>query len=144
MSAFERGRGRGRSSLPLSSNPSVNIQRDRKKGKWIFSYETELGFSLPNGDSITLEEGVNNAQLHTKLFLSFWLDSDINLKVEWKSKSTDEWVQATEDIPVPASVDAYGRTHTVPVVGSYYRITLTTTGASPLTYVKLSLYGNKG
>lgn len=142
MSSFRRGRVQ--SMLPSrSSNPSVNIQQNRKKGKWIFSYETELGFSLPNGDSVTLEESTN-VQLHTKLFLSFWLDSDINLKIEWKSKSTDEWVQAAEDIPVPASVDAYGRTHTVPVVGSYYRITLTTTGASPLTYVKVSLYGNKG
>lgn len=137
-SGFKRGVGGARIQ---TSNP---LSIPRKKGKWILNYETEGGFSLPNGSSIVVNEGVEDIRFHTKLFLSFWLDSDIEVTVEWKSSPTGEWVTTTDSpITVPASTDEYGRTHQVSVIAPFFRISITTTGASPLTYAKISIYGNK-
>lgn len=111
-------------------------------GEWVSTYETEGAFSLAAGSSTTIIENfvVSN---HSKLHFHAWLDAEVTVTVEWRAGQGFEWITAPSPIVIPASVSAVGTVHEVPIHSPSYRVTILNSDAVPLTFLKISVYGNK-
>lgn len=132
MFGFQRSTGKRK--LP----PPKPIQR----GQWVSSYETEASFSLSAGSSVTIIENfvVTN---HSKLHFHAWLDAEVTLTIEWRAGVEFEWISAPSPIVIPASVSSVGTVHEVSIHSPSYRVTALNSDTVPLTFLKVSVYGNK-
>lgn len=113
-----------------------------KHGALLSIYETEGAFSLAVGDSQTLIENfmVSN---HSNLHFHAWLDAEVTVTVEWRAGEGFDWITAPSPIVIPASVSDVGTVHEVSIHSPYYRVTILNSDIIPLTFLKISVYGNK-
>lgn len=129
----------GKKSL---GNPRKEVPTFRKNGKWLSVYETEGAYSLAAGSSQTIEQNFD-VRLHSALHLHVWLDAEVTVTVEWRAGNGLDWITAPSPIVIPASVGAVGTAHEITVHSPYYRLTALNSDTVPLTFLKVSVYGNK-